>query len=80
MRKLLSWLIGFSLGAALAALLVMIFFPETGEEVRRRIRQGYEETMAAAQVASLKRRAELEARLATLQGRETIHSSRLPSK
>lgn len=69
MRKIVSWIAGFSIGAALAALLIMIFVPETGAQITNRLKAGYAETMEAARQATEQRRAELEAELATMQKR-----------
>lgn len=69
MIRIVSWLIGFSLGAAVAAVLVALFVPIPSNEIRRRLREGYQETMTEARLASQQRRAELEAELYTLQGR-----------
>jgi gas vesicle protein len=69
MIRLASWLLGFSIGASFGALIVMLFVPQTANEIRYRLRTGYEETMAAAQLASETRRRELEAELARRQGR-----------
>ncbi len=69
MLKIISWLIGFSLGAALGALLIAIFVPTTSREIRQRLSAGYEETMDAARLASQQERKALEAELATMQKR-----------
>ncbi len=69
MMRLVSWLIGFSLGAALGAVAVMLFVPATSSEVRHRLRSGYQETMEAARLASEQRRRELETELAIKQGK-----------
>jgi gas vesicle protein len=69
MMRLASWLIGFSLGAALGAVAVMIFAPMSSSEVRQRLRAGYDETMEAARLASEQRRRELETELAIKQGK-----------
>ncbi len=69
MTRLAGWLLGFSLGAAVSAVMVMLFVPVSADEVRLRLRTGYQETMAAARLASETRRRELEAELASKQGR-----------
>lgn len=69
MNRLVNWLIGFSIGAAFAGVVVMLFVPITGAEVRNRLRAGYQETMAAARLASEERRRELEADLAQKTGK-----------
>lgn len=69
MKKILSWLIGLSLGAALGAVLIMIFVPETGEQITNRLKQGYQATLQEARKASAVRREQLEAQLAEMQKR-----------
>ena len=66
MWKLASWLIGFSLGAAVGAVLVMLFAPVSGDEVVTRLKQGWEDTLLEARQANIERRAELEAELVRL--------------
>ena len=58
MMRLVSWLIGFSLGAAVGAIVVMLFVPVSSHEVRHRLRSSYQETMEAARLASEQRRRE----------------------
>jgi gas vesicle protein len=72
MSRLAGWLLGFSIGAAVGAVLVMLFVPISADEIRNRLRAGYEETMEAARLASEQRRHELEAELARRQGRPTF--------
>lgn len=72
MRKLISWLIGFSLGAAVAALVVYLFAPVSGEQLVGLLRQGWQEALDEARKANAERRAQLEAELAATQ------SPRLP--
>jgi hypothetical protein len=54
---------------AFGALIVMIVSPVSAAEIRRRLAQGYRETLAEARKASIERRAELEAELARRQKR-----------
>ncbi len=65
MRKLLSLMIGFGVGAGVGAALVMLFAPAAGEKVIAELKRGWSETLAEARLASQQRRAELEAKLAT---------------
>lgn len=69
-RKLLSLLLGFLIGALAGSMLVMLFAPVTGKELRTRIHSGYRDAMQSAQEASQKRREELEAELARMRGQE----------
>ena len=71
MRKLTSLVIGFGLGAAVGAAMVMLFSPTSGEQLVDNIKRGYAETMAEARKASAVRRAELEAQLAQMRARNT---------
>jgi gas vesicle protein len=75
MRKLTSLLIGFGLGAAVGAAMVMLFSPTSGEQLVDNIKRGYAETMAEARKASAVRRAELEAQLAEMRNK---NKPRLP--
>ena len=70
MAKIIGWIIGFSLGAAFGALLIALFVPISGDEIVKRIKEGYQETLQEARLAAQTRRAELEAELHQLQGRE----------
>lgn len=71
MRKLASWLIGFAVGAALGATLVMLFSPVSGPELVGRLKQGWADTLAEARQANAARRAELEAQLRQMQQRRS---------
>jgi len=77
MRKLMSLVIGFGLGAAIGAAMVMLFSPTSGEQLVDNIKRGYAETMAEARKASAVRRAELEAELAQMRSN---NKPRLPIK
>lgn len=66
MRRVKSWLVGFLIGSGIGAVLVFLFTPETSEEIRQRLSDGYQEVMKEAQQASKARRAELEAQLAEM--------------
>jgi len=64
MRKILSLMVGLGLGAGIGVLLVTFFTPTSGEQLVARLRAGWEETLAAARLASAERTKELEAQLA----------------
>ena len=64
MRKILSLLLGMSLGAVVGVALVMFFAPTSGEQLIANLKAGWEETLAEARIASAARRKELEAELA----------------
>lgn len=77
MRKLLSWTIGLTLGAVLGASLVMLFAPTSGEQLVRRLKQGWDASIEEARRANEQRRKELEAELSRMQKKaETAVPSR----
>jgi len=65
MNKLVSLLIGFTIGAALGAALVLLFAPVSGETLVKNLKEGYAETLEEARMAAEDRRKELEAQLKT---------------
>lgn len=68
MRRLMSWFVGFTLGGTIAAVAVAILVPQSSGEVRARLRSGYHYALEEARKATELRRAELEAKLETMQG------------
>lgn len=70
MRKLLSWSLGFGLGAAVGVLLVMLFAPASGQAIITSLQRSWQATLDEARQANADRRAELEAELARIQGRD----------
>jgi gas vesicle protein len=64
MRKLLSLLVGFGLGALIGAALVMLLAPQSGEQLVASLKRGWEETMDEARKAGQQKRIELQAELA----------------
>jgi hypothetical protein len=64
MRKILSLMLGLGLGAGVGVLLITLFAPTSGEQLIANLKAGWEETLAAARLASAERRKELEAELA----------------
>ena len=69
MHKLISLTLGFGLGTAIGATMVMLFSPTSGEQLVENIKRGYAETMAEARKASALRRSELEAELAQMRAK-----------
>lgn len=69
MQKLLSWMLGLGLGAAVGAILVLLFAPASGQEIMALLRESYQATLKEARKANAERRAELEAELARMQGK-----------
>lgn len=74
MRKLLSLMIGFGVGAGLGFALVMLFAPQSGQVIAANLKRGWEETMEEARKASQQRRVELEAELAAMRARNRLKS------
>lgn len=68
MRRLLSLMVGLGLGIGVGWLVVTLFSPVSGTQLRANARAHYEESLAAARRAAAERRAELEAELAELRG------------
>jgi gas vesicle protein len=69
MRKILSWLVGLSTGAAVGALTAAFFTRESSSDIRHRLKKGYAEALQTAHHAQEARRVELEAQLAQMQNR-----------
>lgn len=80
MNKLVSLAIGFGIGAAIGAALVLLFAPASGETLVRSLKEGYEETMEEARTAAEFRRKELEAELKIRRGEVTraVEKAQLP--
>jgi gas vesicle protein len=66
MNKLFGLVFGFGLGAAIGAVMVMIFAPTTGDQLVVNLKRGWQESMQEARKASQQRRQELEAELARM--------------
>jgi gas vesicle protein len=64
----MSWFVGFGLGGTVAAVAVAVLVPQSSEQVRARLRNGYQYAIEEARKATETRRAELEARLSEMQG------------
>lgn len=69
MRQLLSLGVGLTVGAAIGITLAILFAPTSGERLKHNLRLGWNEAMDEARLASVTRRAELEADLARRRGR-----------
>jgi gas vesicle protein len=67
MQRILLWVLGLLFGALLGALLVALFAPVSGEAFRKRLQEGYADTLDEARRASQVRQAELEAQLSRIQ-------------
>lgn len=66
MRKIISFLLGISLGAGAGVLVVTLFAPVSGGELRQNLRDHVQNAMNAARQASEEKRRELEAELERL--------------
>ncbi len=71
MNKLISLAIGFGIGAALGAALVLLFAPVSGDTLVKNLKAGYAETMEEARTAAETRRKQLEAELKAKRGEPT---------
>lgn len=65
-----NWLIGFGLGAVIAAALVIWYAPRTGSAFREAIKRGYFQAREEARLGAEERRQELEAELKRMQGKQ----------
>jgi len=68
MNKLISLLVGLGIGAALGAVLVLMFAPVSGDTLVQNLKAGYAETLEEARDATEARRKELEAELKARRG------------
>ena len=66
MRRLLSLLVGFAIGAAAGYVLMTLFSPVNGDELRSNMREHYAASLRAGRQAAAEKRAELEKELAEL--------------
>ncbi len=66
MRSFFNWVMGFVLGSALGAALIILFAPMLGEDLKARLKQRYQEAMEAGHLASEAKRVEMEAQLAKM--------------
>lgn len=72
MVKLLSLVLGLTLGGVVGAAVVTLLAPTSGEQFIANLKRGYAETLEAARAASAERRAQLEAELEAIwQQRQT---------
>lgn len=63
MKKVLNIFAGMVLGALVGVSLALLFAPESGEELQRRIEEWWAEVQAAGQKAAEQKRLELTAQL-----------------
>lgn len=64
MRRLLSFVFGITIGGAVGLVLVTLFSPVSGREVRQNLRDHYQQALEKARTAAAAKRTELEAELA----------------
>lgn len=67
MRKLFSFIVGIGIGISVGMLLVALFSPVSGAELRANLRSHAHNAATEARKAQAARRVELEARLKELQ-------------
>ncbi|MGJ3237193.1 MAG: YtxH domain-containing protein [Anaerolineae bacterium] len=67
MRRLISLLVGLGLGTTVAVIIVTLFSPFSGEELRENLKEHYQDALEAARKASEAKRQELEQELAEMQ-------------
>ena len=63
MKTLRSLGIGFGIGALIGTVLIALFSPTSGKAFREQVKQGFEDTMDEARLASANRQLELQAEL-----------------
>lgn len=66
MRKLILFVIGLSMGAAIGAALVMLLTPASGQDMRDGAREHFRQALDESARAAAKRRTELENEFATM--------------
>jgi len=66
MRRTLSFLIGMLLGGLAGAVVALLFTPESGTDLRNRLREGVENLSTDIRQAAATKRIELQERLDTL--------------
>lgn len=64
MRKLLSFLVGLGIGISAGMILVTLFAPVSGRELRHNLKSHYKESMQKASAAQTEKRQALRAELA----------------
>ncbi len=68
MNKLIGLGLGLAVGLAIGVIVSMLVAPSSGDELKRNLRRGYDETLDEARRASEQRRLELEAELKRRRG------------
>jgi gas vesicle protein len=66
MMRVLNFVAGFLLGAAIAMMAVLLTTPQSGGDLQAKLRVRFDEVVAEGRRAAAARRAELEERLASL--------------
>ncbi|MEL6308467.1 MAG: hypothetical protein AAFR81_12215 [Chloroflexota bacterium] len=69
MKRLLSLLLGLGGGALAAIIVVTLFSPVSGDELRENLKEHYDNALEAARKAADERRQELEDELAEMQAK-----------
>ncbi len=68
--RIVKFMVGFVIGLALGWGLAVLFMPQSGREVRRRLQQRWERTLEEARSAAEETRRQAYIRLAELKGPE----------
>jgi len=66
MRRAIFWIYGFLMGGLIGAGLVLLFTPQSGEDLRKKIQARWQQILEEGRQAAAQHRAELERELAML--------------
>ncbi len=66
MRRAIFWIYGFLVGGLTGAGLILLFTPQSGADLREKIRARWQQILEEGRQAAAQRRAELERELAIL--------------
>jgi len=66
MRRVIFWLYGFLVGGLIGAGLILLFTPQSGADLREKIRTRWHQILEEGRQAAAQHRAELERELAML--------------
>jgi gas vesicle protein len=72
-RGFMSWLVGFVLGSAMGAALMILFAPFLGDDLKAILKQRYDDAMNEAHLASENKRVELEAQLSRMRAERGLN-------
>lgn len=75
MRRAIFWIYGFLVGGLTGAGLILLFTPQSGEDLRKKLQARWQQILEEGRQAAAQHRAELERELAMLTRRTPITSS-----